>query len=93
MAGLLLELFAEADDIHHCLLGIGVNVNISSRISRVKTPVTSIRPKWVMMLTGHVSRTAAREFESRFLLIEAGEYEAVREWKSLCTLERRVIIP
>jgi len=96
VAGLLLELFAEADDIHHCLLGIGVNVNISPQdIKGVKTPVTSISAEM-----GHdVDRAPflarlLREFESRFLLIEAGEYEAVtREWKSLsCTLEHRVRI-
>ena len=35
-----------------------------------------------------------REFESRYLLLESGEYEAIiREWKSLsCTLDHRVEI-
>lgn len=96
VAGLLLELFAEADDIHYCLLGIGVDVNISPQdLEGVKSAVTSISAEM-----GHdVDRASflarlLREFESRFLLIEAGEYEAVtREWKSLsCTLEHRVRI-
>jgi BirA family biotin operon repressor/biotin-[acetyl-CoA-carboxylase] ligase len=96
VAGLLLELFAEADDIHYCLLGIGVDVNISPHdLESVKSAVTSISAEM-----GHdVDRASflarlLREFESRYLLIEEGEYEAViREWKSLsCTLERRVRI-
>lgn len=96
VAGLLLELFAEADEIHYCLLSIGVDVNITpSDLTGVKTPVTSISAEM-----GHdVDRASflarlLREFESRYLLIEDGEYEAViREWKSLsCTLEHRVRI-
>jgi len=96
VAGLLLELFAEADEIHYCLLSIGVDVNITpSDLIGVKVPVTSISAEM-----GHdVDRASflarlLREFESRYLLIEDGEYEAViREWKSLsCTLEHRVRI-
>jgi BirA family transcriptional regulator, biotin operon repressor / biotin---[acetyl-CoA-carboxylase] ligase len=96
VAGLILELYAEADDIHYCLLGIGVDVNISPQdLESVKSAVTSISAE-----LGHdVDRASflarlLREFESRYLLIEEGEYEAViREWKSLsCTLERRVRI-
>jgi BirA family transcriptional regulator, biotin operon repressor / biotin---[acetyl-CoA-carboxylase] ligase len=96
VAGLLLELFAEADDIHYCLLGIGVDVNVSPQhLEGVKSAVTSISAEM-----GHdVDRASflahlLREFESRYLLIEAGEYDAViREWKSLsCTLEHRVRI-
>jgi len=96
VAGLLLELFAEADEIHYCLLSIGVDVNITpADLTGVKVPVTSISAEM-----GHdVDRASflarlLREFESRYLLIEDGEYEAViREWKSLsCTLEHRVRI-
>jgi BirA family transcriptional regulator, biotin operon repressor / biotin---[acetyl-CoA-carboxylase] ligase len=96
VAGLILELYAEADDIHYCLLGIGVDVNVSPHdLESVKSAVTSISAE-----LGHdVDRASflarlLREFESRYLLIEEGEYEAViREWKSLsCTLERRVRI-
>ncbi len=96
VAGLLLELFAEADKIHYCLLGIGVDVNVSPRdLDGVKGAVTSISAEM-----GHdVDRPSflarmLKEFESRYLLIESGEYEAViREWKSLsCTLEHRVQI-
>jgi BirA family biotin operon repressor/biotin-[acetyl-CoA-carboxylase] ligase len=96
VAGLILELFAEADQIHYCLLSIGVDVNITpSDLKGVKSAVTSISAEM-----GHdVDRASLlarllKEFESRYLLIEAGEYEAVtREWKSLsCTLEHRVKI-
>ena len=68
-------------------------MNISPQdLEGVKSAVTSISAEM-----GHdVDRASflarlLREFESRYLLIEAGEYEAViREWKSLsCTLEHR----
>lgn len=94
VAGLLLELSAEADQIHYALLGLGVDVNISpADLSGLPHAVTS-----VSLEVGHdVDRPALlarilREFESRYLLLEAGEYESiVREWKSLsCTLEHRV---
>ncbi|HUU75842.1 MAG TPA: biotin--[acetyl-CoA-carboxylase] ligase [Methanoregulaceae archaeon] len=96
VAGLLLELSAEADTIHYCLLGIGIDVNISpSQLESVPSSVTSISAE-----VGHdVDRASflariLREFESRYLLIEAEEYEAViQEWKSFsCTLEHRVRI-
>lgn len=96
VGGLLLELFAEADQIHYCLLGIGVDVNISpGELLGVKRAVTSISAEM-----GHdVDRAAflarlLREFESRYLLVESGEYEALtREWKSFSsTLGNRVTI-
>lgn len=96
VAGLILELFAEADQIHYCLLSIGVDVNITpGELEGVKSAVTSISAEM-----GHdVDRASflarlLKEFESRYLLLEAGEYEAVtREWKTLsCTLEQRVKI-
>jgi len=68
-----------------------VDVNISPHdLESVKSAVTSISAEM-----GHdVDRASflarlLRELESRYLLIEEGEYEAViREWKSLsCTLE------
>ncbi len=96
VGGLLLELFAEADQIHYCLLGIGVDVNISpGELLGVKRAVTSISVEM-----GHdVDRAAflarlLKEFESRYLLVESGEYEALtREWKSFSsTLGNRVTI-
>ncbi|MDD1715656.1 MAG: biotin--[acetyl-CoA-carboxylase] ligase [Methanolinea sp.] len=96
VAGLLLELSAEADQIHSCLLGIGVDVNVSPQdLSAIPNAVTSISAE-----IGHdVDRASLlarilKEFESRYLLLESGEYESiVREWKSLsCTLEHRVRI-
>lgn len=94
VAGLLLEISAEADRVHHALLGIGVDVNVThTDLSGVPSAVTSVsievgrdvdRPDLLARIL--------RELESRYLLLEAGEYEAiVREWKSLsCTLEHRV---
>jgi BirA family biotin operon repressor/biotin-[acetyl-CoA-carboxylase] ligase len=96
VGGLLLELFAEADQINYCLLGVGVDVNISpGDLEGVKSAVTSISAEM-----GHdVDRAVflarlLKEFESKYLLIESGEYDAViREWKSFSgTLEHRVKI-
>ncbi|OPY37710.1 MAG: putative biotin ligase [Methanoregula sp. PtaU1.Bin051] len=97
VAGLHLELSADADVIHHCLLSIGVDVNVplSQFSPTLQKDITSISNE-----IGHeVDRAALlarilREFETRFLLIESGEYDTIiREWKSLsCTLEHRVHI-
>jgi BirA family biotin operon repressor/biotin-[acetyl-CoA-carboxylase] ligase len=97
VAGLLLELSAEADIIHHCLLGIGIDVNVplNQFSPELQKEITSISAE-----LGHEVDRATflarilKEFENRFLLIESGEYDAiVREWKSLsCTLEQRVHI-
>jgi BirA family biotin operon repressor/biotin-[acetyl-CoA-carboxylase] ligase len=97
VAGLLLELSAEADTIHHCLLGIGIDVNVplNQFSPDLQKEITSISTE-----VGHEVDRATflarilKEFENRYLLIESGEYEAIiREWKSLsCTLEHRVLI-
>lgn len=96
VAGLILELFAEADQIHYCLLSIGVDVNIApGDLKGVKSSVTSISAEmgYDVDRASFLARLL-KEFESRYLLLEAGEYEAItREWKTLsCTLERRVKI-
>jgi BirA family biotin operon repressor/biotin-[acetyl-CoA-carboxylase] ligase len=97
VAGLLLELAAEADSVHYCLLSIGIDVNVplNQFSPTLQKDITSISAE-----VGHEVDRASflarilKEFESRYLLIESGEYEAlVREWKSLsCTLENRVQI-
>ncbi|MDD5144366.1 biotin--[acetyl-CoA-carboxylase] ligase [Methanoregula sp.] len=97
VAGLLLELSAESDVVHHCLLSIGIDVNV---------PVTHFSPDLRDQITsicaevGHTVDRASflarmlKEFESHLLLIESGEYDAIiQEWKSIsCTLENRVQI-
>jgi len=97
VAGLLLELSAEADVVHHCLLSIGIDVNV---------PIDNFSPELQDRITsisiemGHeVDRASLlarilKEFESRLLLVESGEYDTIiREWKSIsCTLENRVQI-
>ena len=97
VAGLLLELAAEADTVHYCLLGIGIDVNVTlSQFSpALQKDITSISAE-----VGHEVDRASflarilKEFESHYLLLESGEYETIiREWKSLsCTLENRVQI-
>jgi BirA family biotin operon repressor/biotin-[acetyl-CoA-carboxylase] ligase len=97
VAGLLLELDAEADSVHYCLLSIGIDVNVplNQFSPALQKDITSISAE-----VGHEVDRASflarilKEFESRYLLIESGEYETItREWKSLsCTLEKRVQI-
>lgn len=97
VAGLLLELSADADAVHYCLLSIGVDVNIpiSTLDPALQEKVTSISAE-----VGHEVDRASflarilKEFESRYLLLEGGEYDTIlQEWKSLsCTLENRVHI-
>jgi len=97
VAGLLLELSAEADVVHHCLLSIGIDVNvpISNFSPELQDRITSISAEM-----GHEVDRASflarilKEFESRYLLVESGEYDAIiQEWKSIsCTLENRVQI-
>lgn len=97
VAGLLLELAAEADAVHYCLLSIGIDVNVplNQFTPALQKDITSISAE-----VGHEVDRASflarilKEFESRYLLIESGEYETIiREWKSLsCTLENRVQI-
>jgi BirA family biotin operon repressor/biotin-[acetyl-CoA-carboxylase] ligase len=97
VAGLILELAAEADTVHYCLLGIGIDVNVplDQFTPALQKEITSISAE-----VGHEVDRASflarilKEFESHYLLIESGEYDTIiREWKSLsCTLDRRVDI-
>lgn len=95
ISGLLLELAAEADTVHYCLLGIGIDANVDPATlpPALRELVTSISAE----LGNDVDRVdllarLLREFERRYLLLEGEEYESViSEWKSLSlTLEHRV---
>ncbi|MBR1368358.1 biotin--acetyl-CoA-carboxylase ligase [Methanocalculus chunghsingensis] len=97
VGGMHLELSAEADVIHYCLLSLGIDVNVSVEelMPVLNREVTSISEE----LGYEVDRTkflarVLTEFERRYTLVERNEYDALlREWKSLsCTLERRVEI-
>jgi BirA family biotin operon repressor/biotin-[acetyl-CoA-carboxylase] ligase len=97
VAGLHLELAAEADKVHYCLLSMGIDANVSLDMfsPAMQNEITSLSAE-----VGHnVDRASLlarilKEFENHYLLIESGEYDAIlREWRSLsCTLERRVEI-
>lgn len=97
IGGLLLEISAEADTVHYCLLGIGIDVNnpVKDFAADLQRDITSVSTE-----VGHdVDRASflariLREFENRFQLVESGEYDAIaQEWKSLsATLENRVLI-
>ncbi|MCK9298988.1 biotin--[acetyl-CoA-carboxylase] ligase [Methanoculleus sp. YWC-01] len=97
VAGLLLELSAEADDVHYALLGLGIDANVSldELSSNLRDTVTTLQAE-----VGHtVDRVALlarvlREFELRYQQLEDAEYDSIiREWKSLSlTLDHRVAI-
>jgi BirA family biotin operon repressor/biotin-[acetyl-CoA-carboxylase] ligase len=97
VAGLLLELAAEADTVHYALLGMGIDANVAldELSSNLRETVTTLQAE-----VGHeVDRVALlarilREFELRYQQLEDGEYDSIiREWKSLSmTLDHRVAI-
>lgn len=97
VAGLLLELSAENSVVNHALLGLGIDANIplDHLPPDLRATVTSLSAE----LGREVDRPALlasvlKEFERRYELLEAEEYEAVtREWRSLsATLGHRVRI-
>jgi BirA family biotin operon repressor/biotin-[acetyl-CoA-carboxylase] ligase len=97
VAGLLLELSAENAVVNYALLGIGIDANID--VGRLSPELRATATSLSAELGREVDRpaflaTVLREFERRYELLEAGEYEAiVREWRSLSlTLGHRVRI-
>lgn len=95
VAGILLELAAEADTIHYCLLGIGIDANFDPSVLSpdLQRGVTTLRAE----LEHEVDRAKflarlLRDFERHYNLLEAQEYDAIlREWKSMsCTLDQHV---
>ncbi|MBP2145471.1 BirA family biotin operon repressor/biotin-[acetyl-CoA-carboxylase] ligase [Methanofollis sp. W23] len=97
VAGLILELSSEGEEVHYCLLGLGIdaNVDLDELSPELRRMVTSISAE----LGQEVDRASLlamilREFESRYRILESGEFEPViREWKSLSlTLDTRVSI-
>lgn len=98
IAGLLLELTAEADTVHYALLGgIGIDANIS--LTDLSPPLKDILTSLQAEVGHEVDRVALlarvlREFELRYQQLEDGEYDSIiREWKSLSmTIDQRVVI-
>jgi BirA family biotin operon repressor/biotin-[acetyl-CoA-carboxylase] ligase len=95
VAGVLLELAAEADTIHYCLLGIGIDANFDPAVLSpdLQRAVTTLRAE----LEHEVDRAELlarllRDFERHYDLLEAQEYDAIlREWKSMSsTLDQHV---
>ncbi len=95
VAGVLLELEAEADEIHYCLLGIGIDANFDPSVLSpdLQRGVTTLRSELEQEIdrAGLLARLL-REFERHYDLLEAQEYDAIlREWRSMsCTLDQHV---
>ncbi len=97
VAGLLLELSAENSVVNHALLGIGIDANVS--LDHLPSDLRALATSLSAELGKQVDRPALlasilREFERRYDLLEAEEYETVaKEWRSLsATLGHRVRI-
>jgi BirA family transcriptional regulator, biotin operon repressor / biotin---[acetyl-CoA-carboxylase] ligase len=97
VAGLLLELSADAETINYCLLSIGIDVNVP--LQELSPGLQAVATSLSAELGRDVDRAAflaavLKEFERHYLVLESGEFETiVREWKSLsATLEHRVRI-
>lgn len=96
-AGILTELTAELDRIHHVILGLGIDVNQTSTDfpPELRRLATSLRIE-----TGRVVDRAAlavavlRELDRDYARLVAGQFEAVAgEWETLCsTLGTEVVI-
>ena len=89
------RLAAEADTIHYCLLGIGIDANFDPAVLSpdLQRAVTTLRAE----LEQEVDRAKLlarllRDFERHYDLLEAQEYDAIlREWKSMSsTLDQHV---
>ncbi len=95
VAGLLLELGAEDEKVNYCLLGIGIDANVSLEgfHEDIKDNITTLSEEVDHDVDRAVILAAIlKEFETRYDLMESGEYDAIlREWKSLSsTIGRRV---
>lgn len=97
VAGILLELGAEGELVKYCLVGMGIDANISvdTLNESIRHMITSISHE----VNHDIDRAALlaailKEFEARFDMISQGEYDAViREWKNFSsTIGRRVRI-
>ena len=97
VAGILLELGAEGDQVKYCLVGMGIDANISvdNLNESIRHMITSISHE----VDHEVDRAVLlasilKEFEVRYDMISQGEYDAVvREWKTFSsTIGRRVRI-
>lgn len=97
VAGILLELGAEGDQVKYCLVGMGIDVNISvdDLNESIRHMITSISHEVDHEVDRAILLAAIlKEFEARYDMIAQGEYDAVvREWKNFSsTIGRRVRI-
>jgi len=95
VAGLLLEANPQGKEHDYCLLGFGIDVNVSLQNidPLVRDRVTSISDELGYDVDpAKLLATCLKDFETRFDQIEEGESESVlREWKAMsATLGRKV---
>jgi BirA family biotin operon repressor/biotin-[acetyl-CoA-carboxylase] ligase len=96
-AGVLTELSGEPDAIHHAILGIGVDVNLTSEdfppdLRRVATSLRAEVGQGVdrPALAARILRELDRDYDR----VRSGRFEEVaEEWEQLCTtIGRRVVV-
>jgi BirA family biotin operon repressor/biotin-[acetyl-CoA-carboxylase] ligase len=97
IAGMTIELAADEDILRYCLIGVGIDVNVS--VERIMPTLSNLVTSISDELGHEVDRAQffarfLKEFERRYQMVLMGETESLfREWRSLsCTLHRRVRI-
>ena len=95
--GILLELGAESDQIHHVILGMGIDVNLSA--TEIPQPLATIATSLSLESGRHIDRPALaahllEELDIAYPDILGGRFGAIAdEWERRCTtLGRRVLI-
>ncbi|HJJ91053.1 MAG TPA: biotin--[acetyl-CoA-carboxylase] ligase [Methanocorpusculum sp.] len=97
VAGMTLELSADEDTLRYCLIGVGIDVNVS--IEKTMPDISTIATSISDELEHDVDRAQffakfLKEFERRYQMVLRGETEPLFcEWRSLSyTLHRRIRI-
>jgi BirA family biotin operon repressor/biotin-[acetyl-CoA-carboxylase] ligase len=97
VAGILTELAAELDRVKHVILGIGVDVNLTSSDlpADIRRTATSLRIENGRPLErAELACAILRELDEDYERVRTGRFPAVAdEWETLCsTLGHRVVI-
>lgn len=89
LAGVLTEMSAELDRIHHVVLGLGLNVNqtVKDFPTELQKQATSLRiESGRPVQRAELAVAVLRELDHDYARICAGGFEAVAdEWEALCT--------
>lgn len=95
VAGILTELSAELDHIKHLIIGIGVDVNLTSADlpADLRKIATSLRIESGQTVSRpELAATVLRELDADYARLRAGQFEALAdEWEEQCTTIGRTV--